>query len=529
MADNNAAEGHVSLAMEHITKIYGNGFIANKDVTFSVRRGEIHGLVGENGAGKTTLMKVLFGQELPEEGRILLDGKEVRISNPLEALSLGIGMVHQHFMLVNELTVAENMVLSAIPRKHGIRFDLAKARQLTDEVAKKYNLPIDSGAVVGDLSVSAKQRVEILKILLREARILLFDEPTAVLTPQETRELFAQLKKLREQGFTIVFISHKLNEIKEICDRITVLRRGRVVSTCDVDKVSIQEISNMMVGRDVSLRMDKRPARPGKTVLRVEDVGCVNGSGKAALEHVSFSVREGEVLGIAGVEGNGQGELSDMLMGLLPVQSGRVTVGGRSLAGATVNEIRGMGVSLVHEDRMSFGTSTEQAIHENLTSDRISRKPFSAMGVIDKGYVKKWSQERIEEFGIKCDGYVAPVQTLSGGNIQKVVVAREFSSKPKLLIASQPTRGIDVGATELIRRKIIELRDEQHTAVLLFSADLGELLTVSDRLIVMFEGHVVAYFPSLEEVTEETLGEYMLGLKCHSPEQIGGATVEEAD
>lgn len=529
MDKNNVPGEQISLAMEHITKIYGNGFIANKDVTFSVRRGEIHGLVGENGAGKTTLMKVLFGQEIPEEGRILLDGREVRISNPLEALGLGIGMVHQHFMLINELTVAENMVLSHIPRRHGIRFDIDKARAMTNEVAQRYNLPIDCDAIVGDLSVSAKQRVEILKILLREARILLFDEPTAVLTPQETRELFVQLKKLREHGFTIVFISHKLNEIKEICDRITVLRRGRVVDTCDVDKVSIQEISNMMVGRDVSLTVGKKDPVPGKTVLRVRNLSCVNGNGKAVLDHISFSVREGEVFGIAGVEGNGQSELGDTLMGLLPVTDGEVMVEGHSISGATVHGIRDMGVSLVHEDRMTFGTSSEQAIHENLTSDRISKRPFSKLGVIDRKYVRKWAQERIEEFGVKCDSCDAPVKTLSGGNIQKVVAAREFSSKPKLLIANQPTRGIDVGATELIRRKIIELRDSCRTAVVLFSADLGELLTVSDRLIVMFEGGVVAYFPSLEGVTEETLGEYMLGLKRHSAERIGGAAVEEND
>lgn len=517
---------NIALSMEHITKIYSNGFIANKDVSLVAKKGEIMGLVGENGAGKTTLMKVLFGQENPEEGRVVLYGKEVKIKNPLEALDYGIGMVHQHFMLINELSVAENMVLSAIPTKGKITFDIEKARQMTIDVAAKYNLPIDPDVLVKDLSVGMKQRVEILKILLRGAKILLFDEPTAVLTPQETAELFVQLKKLKEQGFTIVFISHKLNEIKEICDEITVLRRGRVVKSCSIDEVSIKEISALMVGRDVSLEIEKTKAVPGKKILSVRNLGFVNGFGKKAIDDVTFSVREGEVFGIAGVEGNGQTELGDILMGLLPVQQGNIELEGEKFAEMNIPVLRSGNVSLLHEDRMVYGASTNQPIFENLTSDRISSSELSKKGVINFKKIREMSNQLIEDFAIKCDDYKAPVRTLSGGNIQKVVAAREFSSNPKLLICSQPTRGIDVGATEIIRKKIINLRDENRTAVVLLSADLQELLSVSDRLVVMYEGRIVAYFPELEGVTEEILGEYMLGLKKHDDNRIGGAYEE---
>ncbi len=515
----------IALAMENITKIYNNGFIANKDVTLIAKTGEILGLVGENGAGKTTLMKVLFGQETPEEGRIVLHGKEVKINNPLEALDYGIGMVHQHFMLINELTVAENMVLSSIPVIGKIKFDLNKARQMTLNVAKKYNLPIDPDAIVGDLSVGMKQRVEILKILLRDVRILLFDEPTAVLTPQETEELFIQLKGLKQKGFTIIFISHKLNEIKQICDRITVLRKGRVVATKEINEVSISDISALMVGRNISLDLQKKKSNPGKPVLIVKRLNFINKVGKKTIDDVSFSVRKGEILGVAAVEGNGQTELGDILMGLLENSDGEILMDDKRYPILDCNSIRKLGVSMVHEDRMIYGTSVKQSIYENLTSDRISTKPYKKNGIIDFKYIANWSNEQIQEYTIKCDGYKDPVQTLSGGNIQKVVAAREFTSNPKLLVVSQPTRGIDVGATEIIRKKIISLRDDINTAVILFSADLAELLAVSDRIIVMFEGKIVAHFESTDGLNEEILGEYMLGIKKHSLEQIGGAYI----
>ena len=517
--------GDVVLSMEHITKIYENGFIANKDVTFSIRRGEIHGLVGENGAGKTTLMKVLFGQEPPDEGRILLNGKEVHIDNPLVALEMGIGMVHQHFMLVQSLSVAENMILGNEPTKNGL-LSMKEAVRLTSEVSKKYDLEVNPSALIKDLSVGYKQRVEILRILLKGAKILLLDEPTAVLTPQETKELFAQLKNLKQQGYTIVFISHKLNEVKEICDRITVLRRGRVIGSANIEDVSEQDISRMMVGRDVMLDIQKDAAQPKQTVLSVRNLHHKNRFGVEVLKGVSFDLRRGEILGVAGVEGNGQSELGELLTGLIPISEGDVQINGCSIRGKTIRQIREMQASLIHEDRMIYGVSSTQSIRENLISDSYYKPRFQKHGFLKKTEIQKTADELVESFRIKCDTAEAAVRTLSGGNVQKVVAAREFSSKPKLLVVSQPTRGIDVGAAELIRRKIIALRDDHDAGVLMFSADLTEILTVSDSIIVLCSGQIAAYFPDARAVNENTLGEYMLGIKKQSPEEIGGVVFE---
>ncbi|MCI8550531.1 MAG: ABC transporter ATP-binding protein [Lachnospiraceae bacterium] len=521
----NISAGEVSreeryvLSMEHITKVYGNGFIANKDITFRVRKGEIHGLVGENGAGKTTLMKVLFGLEVPEEGQVFVDGEAVAIHNPQEALKFGIGLVHQHFMLVESMTVAENMVLGIEPVR-GLSFDLKKAVRLTDKISEDYHLPIQATAKVKDLSVGYKQRVELLKMLLRGVKILLLDEPTAVLTPQETKELFVQLKKLKSLGFTIVFISHKLNEIKEICDNITVLRRGRVVNTCAAAEVDEREISRMMVGRDVALAMDKKKAVPKDEILRIEGVSHVNKFGAKVLNHVSFCVRRGEIVGVAGVEGNGQAELAEMICGLLPVQDGDILVKGKSIKGQSIKEIRNQKVSFIHEDRMVFGVSKNQTVAENVISDRFDKPGYYKGPFLTNKKIRRETKELIGEFTIACTGMDAEVKTLSGGNIQKVVAAREYSSAPDLLIASQITRGIDVGATELVRKKLIALRDHLDTGVLLFSADLNEILTVSDSIIVLFGGEIAAYFPDAQAVDEMVLGEYMLGLKKMAPEEM---------
>lgn len=517
-----------TLTMENITKIYGNGFIANKNVTFSVKRGEIHGLVGENGAGKTTLMKVLFGHEKSEEGRILLDGKEIHIDNPLVALEYGIGMVHQHFMLVGSMTVAENMVLGMEPKK-GFIFDYKEAVKKTNEIAERFKLPVDAQAKINDISVGQKQRVEILKILLRGAKILLLDEPTAVLTPQETAELFARLKELKKEGYTIVFISHKLNEVKELCDRITVLRKGRVTGTAEVSDVSEADISRMIVGKDVDLNLNKKEAIPGETILSVRDLSYHNSFGKLALNHISFDLRQGEILGVAGVEGNGQSELSDLLSGLLPVQEGRILMNGEDIGHKSIREIRLSGTSLIHEDRMIYGVSGKQSIKENILSDRYFKKTYSKKGVINNSVITKESRRLIDEYQVACDGTEAFINTLSGGNIQKVVAAREFSAEPKVLIASQPTRGIDVGAAELIRNKLLILRDTYKTAILLFSADLTELLTVSDSIVVMYNGNIVAYFPDARDANETILGEYMLGLNKQTPEEIEGCFYENAE
>lgn len=517
-----------ALVMENITKIYSNGFVANKNITFSIRKGEIHGLVGENGAGKTTLMKVLFGLEKPEEGRILLDGKEIQIDNPLKALDYGIGMVHQHFMLVGSLTVAENMVLGIEPKK-GCFFDYREAVKKTNEIAEKFKLPVDAQSKVNDISVGQKQRVEILKILLRGAKILLLDEPTAVLTPQETAELFMRLKELKKEGYTIVFISHKLNEVKELCDRITVLRKGKVTGKAEVSEMSESDISRMIVGKDVDVNLNKKKSVPGKTVLTVRNLSCQNNFGKLVLNKVSFDLRQGEILGVAGVEGNGQSELSELLSGLLPLQTGTIKMNGNDIKNKTIREIRQSGTSLIHEDRMIYGVSGKQSIKENILSDRYYQKNYSHKGVINNSFIQAETKTLIEEYQVACDGDEAYIDTLSGGNIQKVVAAREFSAEPKVLIASQPTRGIDVGAAELIRNKLVMLRDKYKTAILLFSADLTELLTTSDSIIVLFNGEVVAYFPDAQVADENILGEYMLGLKKQTAGEIGGILYENAE
>lgn len=510
-----------ALSMEHITKVYSNGFVANKDITFQVRKREIHGLVGENGAGKTTLMKILFGQETHEAGCIKLDGREVEIKNPLDALEKGIGMVHQHFMLVQSLTVAENMVLGLKSEK-GVLFDYKRAVSLTEEISQKYNLPIDPHAKVADLAVGFKQRVEILKMLLRGVQILLLDEPTAVLTPQETDELFVQLKNLRDMGHTIVFISHKLNEIKEICDRITVLRKGEVVGAADINDVSEADITRMMVGRNVLLDIEKDDATPGLPALSVRHISYVDKNGAQILKNVSFDVRSGEILGVAGVEGNGQGELSELIGGLLTAQEGDILINGESILGKSIRQIRSRGVSLIHEDRMVYGVSRNQTISENTISDRYFKPGYHRSVFLSLKAIRAKTRELIRDFAIKCGGEEEEVRTLSGGNIQKVVAAREYSANPGVLIASHPTRGIDVGASEMIRNRMVGLRDQYKTAVLLFSADLNELLTVSDSIIVMYDGRIVAYFQNVKEINEHILGEYMLGLKQQSPEEIGG-------
>lgn len=516
---DSVAIGDDLLTMNNITKIYPNGFVANNGVNFSVRKGEIHGLVGENGAGKTTLMKVLFGLETAESGTVQLGGTDLNISSPLEALDYGIGMVHQHFMLIESLTVAENMALGHEPTK-GLSFDMKSAVSDVEAVSLKYGLKVDPKSKVMDLSVGLKQRVEILKMLLHGAKILLLDEPTAVLTPQETEELFVELQELKKLGYSIVFISHKLNEVKAICDRITVLRDGESVTTEDVSKISEQEISNLMVGRNIDLNIKKKKAEPKHATLKVRNVSYKNQFEKQILNDISFNVRAGEILGVAGVEGNGQSELADILSGLKDAQSGDILVENAEISNDDVYQLRERGVAIIHEDRMSIGAAVTQSISDNIISDRFDEEPYTTKHILQSKTIKQFVEGLIQDFKIKCDGESALVRTLSGGNIQKVVAAREFTSEPKLLIACQPTRGIDVGAADLIRRKMIRLRDELDTAVLLFSADLTELLSTSDSIIVMNEGEIVAYFEDLEHVNEEVLGEYMLGLKKQSVEEI---------
>lgn len=513
------------LCMENITKIYPNGFVANNGVNFELLKGEIHALAGENGAGKSTLMKVLFGEEQPEEGRILFKGQEVKIESPLSAIKMGIGMVHQHFMLVPSMTVAENMVLGLEPAKAGFLKKEEAVRQ-TIEVAEKYGLPIDPNARIMDLSVGLKQRVEILKALLRGADILILDEPTAVLTPQETVEIFEELKHLRKMGHTVVFISHKLNEIKEICDRITIMRDGRTIAIRNVADVSEQEISRLMVGRDVFLKTDKKPARPGKPQLQVKNVSYCDPAGQSILKDVSLTVRKGEILGIAGIEGNGQNELSELITGMMKLQTGSITIGDSDIKKNTVRQIRERKVSHISQDRMTYGVVGDAGVGDNIMADRYYKKEYKKGVLLDRKKMESETDRLIAQYGVKCDDREQPVRMLSGGNMQKVVVAREFSSKPELVIANQPTRGIDVGAAEFVHKKLVELRDEG-AAVLLISADLTEIIDLSDSVIVLHDGAVAAYFPEAAKIDPVVMGEYMLGIKTMNREQIGGVLHEQ--
>lgn len=513
------------LEMEGITKIYPNGFVANQDVDLFVKKGEIHALVGENGAGKSTLMKVLFGAEKPEQGKIRLRGKEVNFNNPIEAIKAGVGMVYQHFMLVNELTVAENVVLGLEPTKFGL-IDFKEAERKTREISRKYNLGVDPEARVMDLSIGQKQKVEILKSLYRNAEVLILDEPTAVLTPQETRELFVQLKQMKETGLTVIFISHKLKEIVELCDRLTVLRKGRSVASADVHGITEREISNLMIGKEVKLGVEKKQAQPGKTCLQVKDLVVCNDEGKNAVDGVSFRIRGGEILGVAGVEGNGQSELAMAVSGLTQYAAGEIRIMDTDIRRKKVRKIRQLGFSHIPEDRMVHGVAVNASIYDNLISDRFYQPEYSGKSGLLKGsYIKDSGNTLIKDYLVKCDSGNDNVSSLSGGNMQKVVVARECSSSPKVLLANQPTRGIDVLAADFVRHKLVELRDAG-AAILLISADLDEVLEVSDSIIVMHNGKIAAYLPDAGSATSEELGMYMLGLKHQTPEEVGGAAGE---
>ncbi len=504
--------------MKKIDKVYSNGVAANQAVDFNLKRGEIHALMGENGAGKSTLMKMLFGMEQPTSGEIVINGETVTLSSPSVAIAKGIGMVHQHFMLVPSLSVAENMVLGMVPRK-GIFIDKAKAIAITKEYAEKYNLHVEPEMRVADIPVGMKQKVEILKALVRGAKILILDEPTAVLTAQETEELFRELTNLKNQGYTIVFISHKLNEIKEITDRITIMRNGRSMGVYETKDVSKEDISRLMVGRDVVLKLEKDEAQPTDTVLKVRDLQYVNEWNKKMLDGISFDVRKGEILGIAGVEGNGQKELIDMLFSFDKPDSGTAEVSGKSIIGLSQQKIRELGVSLVPEDRMLYGIAGSASIEENVISDRSGRKALNKGPLFNMKAIHEFSDRLIRDYTVLCKSRKQQVGMLSGGNIQKVVVAREFSNDPVLILADQPTRGIDVGATEFIRRKLVEL-SRSGIAVLLVSADLAEVMELSDSLIVMHDGKIAAYFEDTKSLTDEAMGEYMLGLKSQTPEEI---------
>ncbi|RME74424.1 MAG: ABC transporter ATP-binding protein [Chloroflexi bacterium] len=505
--------------MRDIVKIYPNGVVANRGVHFSVEKGEIHALVGENGAGKTTLMKILYGMEHPTAGQIFLEGRPVRIQNPHQAIDLGIGMVHQNFMLIPSFTIAQNIVLGQEPRR-GRFIDFEAAARLTTELSQTYGLQVDPQARVEATPVGMRQRVEILKTLYRGANLLILDEPTAVLTPQETADLFRAVRRLVAEGKTVIFITHKLVEVKQIADRVTVMRHGEVTGealrTADVSEA---DIAQLMVGRKVLFRIEKPPQQRGPAVAQVRDLSYISETGRPLLREVSFNVYAGEILGIAGVEGNGQTELAEVLSGLKPPTTGQALVNGRPVLGKGPRQVRQAGVAHIPEDRLTNGVALDASIADNLVVDRYFRPPFTRRGVMYPRLIRRHARDLMHRFDIRAASEESPVKSLSGGNMQKVIVAREFSSEPALLIAAQPTRGIDIGAAEFVRQQLVQKRNEGK-AVLLISADLAEVMSLADRIAVMFKGRIVGIFQNGPDITEEELGLYMLGLKQQSPDEI---------
>jgi general nucleoside transport system ATP-binding protein len=496
------------LEVRNITKRFP-GVLANDKISFTLEAGEIHAFLGENGAGKSTLMNIMYGLYAPDEGQVLINGQEVNIRGPNDAIRLGLGMVHQHFMLVSTLTVAENVMLGT-EITNGLLIDTRRANARIRELSHQYGLDVPPDAIIHDLPVGVQQRVEIVKALYRGADMLILDEPTAVLTPQEADDLFLVIESLRKQGKSIIFISHKLREVLAIADRITVLRRGRVVGTALPNESTEESLASMMVGREVVLTVPKGPANPTDEVLRVENMTVLDDRKAVAVDHCSLSVRAGEVLGIAGVQGNGQTELVEAITGLRPMVAGSVHVLGRDLSGASPRAVIESGVAHVPEDRHRHGLVLSYPIADNLVLSTYYLAPYAHGIVTDEGAIVSRANALVAEFDVRTSSAIAPASTLSGGNQQKVVIAREFSRPIKLLIAAQPTRGIDVGSIEFIHRGIVRQRDEG-IAVLLVSAELDEILALADRIAVMFKGKIIATVPR-EEATREGIGLLMAGI-----------------
>jgi general nucleoside transport system ATP-binding protein len=510
------------LEVRDITKRFP-GVLANDHISFTLEPGEIHAFLGENGAGKSTLMNILYGLYDPDEGQIFINGKPATISGPNDAISQGLGMVHQHFMLVPTLTVAENVMLGTEITK-GLLLDERTANMRIRELSTRYGLEVPSEAIVEDLPVGVQQRVEIVKALYRGADILILDEPTAVLTPQEADDLFDVMRSLKAQGKSIIFISHKLKEVRAIADRITVLRRGRVVGSADPKTATEDQLAAMMVGRAVILIVDKDEAHPGAPVLEVADLVVLDDRRSVAVDALSLTVCAGEVLGIAGVQGNGQTELVEALTGLRPVVAGRVRILDSEVTNTTPRTILETGVAHIPEDRHRHGLVLSYPIADNLVLSTYYQPPFAHGIVIDAEAIDENAQRLVKEFDVRTPSTLTPASSLSGGNQQKVVVAREFSRPIKLLIAAQPTRGLDVGSIEFIHSNIIRKRDEG-IAVLLVSAELDEIMALSDRIAVMFKGKIIAIVPAAE-ATREGLGLLMAGIV---DDRASAPRVEEAN
>ena len=495
------------LELKGITKRFP-GVVANDHVDFDLRRGEVHALLGENGAGKTTLMNVLYGLYHADEGEIRMRGEPVTFGSPREAIARGIGMVHQHFMLIPVMTVAENIVLATEPTTAGVLLDFAAASARVRELAKTFGFEIDPDAPVASITVGQEQRVEILKALYRSADILILDEPTAVLTPQEANELFQILQTLKQEGMSIIFISHKLREVLEIADRITVLRRGKVVDTVPREVATEQGLAKLMVGREVLLRVEKKPAEPGSPLLRVENLVVRDDRGLEAVRGVSLEVRAGEIVGIAGVDGNGQRELIDALTGLRKPADGRVVVEGKEQTRVSAKRRLERWLGHIPEDRQRRGLVLEFTLAENLALHDYDREPLSKLGWLSPRRMIESAKKLLEEFDVRGGGPTTRAASLSGGNQQKVVVAREVGRNPRVLVAAQPTRGLDVGAIEFIHRRIVQERDAGR-AILLLSLELEEILSLSDRILVIYEGQIVGEYPP--DTSEEELGIAMTG------------------
>lgn len=503
MTENN----HAVIEMINISKKFGD-FYANKDINLQLRKGEIHALLGENGAGKSTLMNILSGLLEPTEGEIHMNGQAVTIDSPTKANQLGIGMVHQHFMLIHAFTVVENIILGEEPISGG-QLDKKLARKRILELSDQYGLKVDPDAKISDISVGMQQRVEILKVLYRGADILIFDEPTASLTPQEIDDLMLTLRSLAKEGKSIIIITHKLDEIKQVADRCTVIRRGESIDTVDVASSTASDLATMMVGRNVSFKTDKIAANPSEIFLEVNNLNIKDERGITAVDDLSFNVRAGEIVGIAGIDGNGQTELILALSGLMHVESGNIKYKARDITNETPRNISESGISHIPEDRHKHGLVLDMKLENNFVMKSYYKQPYSNNGLLNFKAIETQAKKLIEAYDVRTTSEKVPARALSGGNQQKAIIAREIDANPDFLIAANPTRGLDVGAIESIHKALIQERDNGK-AVLLMSFELDEILNVSDRILVMFDGKIVADIPS-GETNEQELGLMMSG------------------
>ena len=506
--DSKVAIDQVILEMKGITKAFP-GIVANSDVDFDLKKGEIHCLLGENGAGKSTLMKILYGLYKQDKGEIFYKGEPLVVNGPADTLRQGIGMVHQHFMLIKPLTVAENLVLGNEPMKYGFFIDRKKAKAELMEISTTFGLAIEPDAKVMDISVGMQQRVEILKALHRGAEVLILDEPTAVLTPQETKELFVIMRKLVHDGKSIIFISHKLKEVMEISDRVTVINHGKIIGSVETSQTSPSQLANMMVGREVELVVHKEPARPGEEKFKVDGLTAENDRGLPALRGIDFNVRAGEILGICGVDGNGQTELVQCITGMRRLSAGKVTLNGRDITNLPPKKCFDAGIVHVPEDRQKHGLVLDFTVAENMILQTFNKKPYSRGINLRWDEIKSYARKLISEFDVRTPDEDTKAGSLSGGNQQKAILARELSRTPELIVVAQPTRGLDVGAIEYIHRRLVSERDSGK-AVLLVSLELDEIMSLSDRIAVIYEGRIMGTM-DIKDATEETLGLMMAG------------------